>query len=291
MPPVLNVEKFTLRRPGSAEDGMSELSAMSDEDHRDLLSLQVLTNGVGDDGRPRGRSIRRQPEWQTIEITTKLNIVDWAEDSVKTAIKEYKDSQDVTWYSKGTIRSLCPECDIGHEARHRVLVLRYRCAHNHCNPERCTLETKFMYCAASHRVFCSTAGSHNIEGAAGGAHRRGITLRVKRFIASLVDQGKSPSTIASEIRSMFGESSPSLRQVQNFVFRFKRKAAKTPLSRSASATDVAAVSAAGDATQPAALPVAVDIPAVRPLPSGVGPNGSPAVSIPKLMHTGSSGPV
>ncbi|KAG9390589.1 hypothetical protein J8273_7940 [Carpediemonas membranifera] len=163
--------------------------------------------------------------WAFADITDQLGLQpgNVSEDVVKAAVKESKDRTTEGWISRGSIRAWCTQCGADQsEGRHKMLVLRYRCDKACCDSNTCTLQAKYLFCPVSGRVYYSTHGGHALRQTAP-RQRRGITAQLKRFIENLVEQGKSPSTIASDLQSTMGEESPSLRQIQNFVFRFKKK--------------------------------------------------------------------
>ncbi|KAG9397210.1 hypothetical protein J8273_1119 [Carpediemonas membranifera] len=173
------------------------------------------------------RSAQSKTDWGFVDVTSQLRIAgEVTEESVKAAVKEAKNHTTEGWVSRGSIRSWCTQCGAElKEGRHKMLVLRYQCSHEVCDGNSCTLQAKHLFCPKSGRVYYSTHGSHAMRQSST-KPRRGITVQLKRLIESLAEQGKSPSTIASSLQSTMGEESPTLRQIQNYVFRFKKKSEK-----------------------------------------------------------------
>ncbi len=207
---------------GDSDAGARAISSMRlDSPHEDRHGLPAVVHHSMPPSMPPSDAVLIPPrvDWLFSDITDRLPIEQpLSEDRVKVAVKVDKDASDTAWISRGSIRAWCTQC--GEDARHKMLVLRYRCAKVTC--DACTLQAKYIYCPVRSRVYYGTSGGHALC-AGGGRGRRGISLQLKRVIEAMVAQGKNPSTIAVDLKTSLGEESPSLRQVQNYVFRLKKK--------------------------------------------------------------------
>ncbi|KAG9391263.1 hypothetical protein J8273_7537 [Carpediemonas membranifera] len=207
----------------SVSPSYSSLAEQSSDYDSDLGMLGITSIMLGDTAADEPDARVLSNGWAFTDITESLQIPEGkvSEAAVKAAVKETRDSSYGAWISRGSIRAWCTQCQA--HGRHKMLVLRYRCARTCCDAVTCTLQSKYLYCPVSKRVFFSTSGDHTELAAPTARRQRGITVQLKRFIESLVEQGKTPSTISSDLQSTMGEESPSLRQIQNYVFRFKKK--------------------------------------------------------------------
>ncbi|KAG9391089.1 hypothetical protein J8273_7363 [Carpediemonas membranifera] len=154
--------------------------------------------------------------WVSTDITSQLNIESWAEDDVRFAIRQHKDSGLTTWLAKASDRVSCTMCADGHP----IMCLRYKCQ---CNEPDCTLECRYIYCDLRHIVHKDTAGTH--PQIAPKPARRGIPANIKVAICELaIGEGKKPSRVLKDLAEMMpGADLPSLRQCQNFIHRLKQK--------------------------------------------------------------------
>ncbi len=154
--------------------------------------------------------------WEYNDITKRLDLIPpVTEKEVKEAIKMDKDGHATPWVSQGSIRAWCTQCT--ELPRHKMLVLRYRAS----TDGGCTLQAKYLHCPVSGSVFYGTTGQAG-DGAAGRG-RRGITLAVKMVIDAMVAEHRNPLIISEYLKARLGDGAPTLRQVQNYVFRLKKK--------------------------------------------------------------------
>ncbi|KAG9393958.1 hypothetical protein J8273_4558 [Carpediemonas membranifera] len=164
-------------------------------------------------------------QWVTTNITNRLHISSnsWSAEQIRFAIKRFKDAEPIIYKSRGSSASRCPE----HKASANSLrAIRYRCAQLQCEKESCTVQIKFTYCSVACQVYLSRTGTHRLLQPLASSTRRtrGVPDHMRAPVTTMARDGMLPSQIKARLESDYEGTAPTLRQIQNYVARMRKKA-------------------------------------------------------------------